>query len=384
MNKRLSFAAGAVTLALTLLVPGTGAAGDTGPWASDTLAGASADALAVAGYWSADDDAALRRATPFQPENLQPPFARTTAIRPTGEQGMIAPGHELGYEPPAEAPEDVVLPKTVGKVFFVDNEGRERWCSATSIESAHRNVVATAAHCVYNPAVTGEVMDKWVFVPGYYQGRSPYGIYVGERVWTHRDFDADEDYDYDYAFANVYNGVRLSSIGQVTQAEYDAHTGAKWTQDGLHYTAVAQDMGRLGDKVGGQGLVYNRQPRDVVYTFGYPGGPDLDGSSPWTGVTMKWSFGKLDARYVSTNPATNSADSHVGIKSAFTTGADGAPMLALYSNTERLGYVTGLVSYFVDQDSNQRYDLITSAYFDGETGAVYREAAQVATGPVTQ
>ncbi|MGW5264751.1 trypsin-like serine peptidase [Microbispora sp. NPDC004025] len=381
MNKRLSLSAVGVALALTPLVPGT-AAGDTSPWASDTLAGTSAEALAVAGYWSAGGGAALRRATPFQPENLRPPFAMQPPVGPTGEQGSVAPGHELGYEPPAEDPQGVVLPKTVGKVFFVDGQGRERWCSATSIESAHRNVVATAAHCVYDPAVTGEVMDKWVFVPGYYQGKSPYGIYVGERVWTHRDFDASEDYDFDYAFANVHNGVRLSSITPVTQAEYDAHTGAKWIQDGVPYTAAAQDNGRLGDNVGGQGLIYNRRPDYMVYAFGYPASPHPDGDSPYSGVTMKWSYGRVDHRYVSTNPAANSADNHVGIKSSFTPGADGAPMLASYGNRERLGYVSGLVSYFVDYDGNGRYDQITSAYFDGETGAVYREAAQVATGPV--
>ncbi|XVQ85024.1 hypothetical protein ACQP2K_40455 [Microbispora siamensis] len=50
-------------------------------------------------------------------------------------------------------------------------------------------------------------LDKWVFVPGYYQGKTPWGIYVGKTAYTHYDYDVYEDGDRDYAFVTVYNGV---------------------------------------------------------------------------------------------------------------------------------------------------------------------------------
>nr|WP_063909979.1 hypothetical protein [Herbidospora yilanensis] len=366
----------AVGIALSLLISGQGTAAATGGWAADTLAAGPAEAVAVAGYWSVGNGAALRRATAFGPGNLRPAFTRTGPIVPSGEQGTVEPGHEAGYEPPAESPGTVTHPKTVGKVFFVDHEGRERWCSATSVESAHRNVVATAAHCVHDPTRVGTPMDKWVFVPAAYTGKTPYGVYVGMRAWTHHDYDTAGDLDADYAFVNVYDGVRLTAITQVTPAQYDAHTGPKWIQGGLYHTAAAQNVGRLGDVVGGQGLRYNTRPDAEVYTFGYPTGD-------YSGESMRYTYGRLSSRYVTADPATNNADSHVGVLSGWAAGGDGAPMLGSYNNRLRAGYLHGVVGLFVDQDRDGRYDLMTSAYFDGGTAEVYRRAAEVATGPVT-
>ncbi len=77
-------------------------------------------------------------------------------------------------------------------------------------------------------------MDKWVFVPGYYQGKTPWGIYVGKTAYTHYDFDVYEDYDRDYAFVTVYNGIQIGGgtaeeghQGRVRQAT----TGIKEAKD---------------------------------------------------------------------------------------------------------------------------------------------------------
>ena len=51
------------------------------------------------------------------------------------------------------------------------------------------NLVSTAGHCVYDDPSQRSVMDNWVFVPGYYQGKTPWGIYVGKTAYTHYDFD---------------------------------------------------------------------------------------------------------------------------------------------------------------------------------------------------
>ncbi|GAA3445321.1 trypsin-like serine peptidase [Planomonospora venezuelensis] len=381
--KRALFPLGGAALAVGLLatcLAGTAQAADV--WADDPMTAAGADALAVVDFWASAGNAALVRAVPVDGEWNAPAMTPGGDYTPDGAPGTVAGAHEVGYVPDTGGTTQTRLPRTIGKVFFLDHEGRERWCSATSVHSAHRNVVSTAAHCVHNPAAGGQVMGKWVFVPGYYQGKAPWGIYVGKQAWTHRDFDTVKDHDRDYAFVNVHNGVRLTGTAQATQAEYDAHTGSKWIQNGRYHIAAAQDTGRLGDAVGGQGLAWNQQDVDrTIYAFAYPAGPNPDGSRPYTGVTPKWSYGRV-SRNAYTSPARGIQE-HMTLKSGFTPGADGGPFLERYSNAERLGYVNGVVSVFADQDRNGRYDLITSAYFDGETAAVYQKAAEVSSGPVT-
>ncbi|TQS01962.1 trypsin-like serine peptidase, partial [Microbispora hainanensis] len=99
------------------------------------------------------------------------------------------------------------LPKTTGKVFFIGADHKPHWCSATSVQSQYKNLVATAGHCVYDTKSNATTLDKWVFIPGYYEGKTPWGIYVGKTAYTHYDYSVYEDGDRDYAFVTVYNGV---------------------------------------------------------------------------------------------------------------------------------------------------------------------------------
>ena len=87
-------------------------------------------------------------------------------------------------------------------------DGKLYWCSGTSIQGKYKNLVATAGHCVYDDNKNAGVIDNWVFVPGYYQGKTPWGIYVGKTAFTHYDFAVYDDCDRDYAFVTVYNGIR--------------------------------------------------------------------------------------------------------------------------------------------------------------------------------
>ncbi|MEV4098609.1 hypothetical protein [Streptosporangium saharense] len=345
-----------------------------------------------------------------------------------------------------------------------------------------------------------------MFVPGYYQGKTPYGLYVGKTAWTHYDFDVYEDYDRDYAFVTVYNGIFSGGKKQVTEAEYKSFTGPKWveekktqvtkeeyakwvgttgnvgevvdavatqttgpddkrgvytpkqvskhdyikagqqvggpavvkpgaqafsetivaskeeaekyakenglwwvekdaktgqwlitryyvkgwtipgsdakyfTKDNYFFIELSKDAGRLGDNVGGQGFAWNQKTGQAVFVFGYPEGPHPDGDKPYTGITPKWVYGKTSGKvYVS---AAQKIEEHIGVKGALTPGADGGPWVLKYNNNKRLGYVNGVTSQFGDQDGNGRYDLITSAYFDGETADIYKKAANVWSGRI--
>jgi hypothetical protein len=244
--KRILIPAGGAILATGMLAAGlAGSATATSDVAKDPMATSAANAQAIAEYWAASNGAALKAATQ---SNIWDNGADVAKLQSKGgyssdtKPGSTAP---TGEEKKSTAKaQNVNLPKTIGKVFFVNSKGERKWCSATSIQSKYRNLVATAGHCVYDTAGNSDVMGKWVFVPGYYQGKAPWGIYVGKQAFTHYDFDVYEDYDRDYAFVTVYNGVggTIGKPKQVNKAEYDAYKGEKFVKKN-EITAAQYDEG---------------------------------------------------------------------------------------------------------------------------------------------
>ncbi|MEV4184364.1 hypothetical protein AB0J28_23355 [Streptosporangium canum] len=537
--KRILLPAGGAILATGMLAAGLAGTANANPdWAFDTMAKDAPAAVDVANFWLEVNDKTnrLAQATPYTWETkATPTMSVGGGYTPDGKPGTVAP---IGEEKKTAAKiKNINLPKTIGKVFFVDADKNLKWCSGTSIQSKYRNLVSTAGHCVYDEGKNASVADNWVFVPAYYQGKTPYGIFVGKTAYTHYDFSVFEDKDKDYAFVTVYNGVQIGGgngrevtrkefadytgtgtkivqekaiteaeykagyekygadgpfkskaldpkvetvakpadadnlaavekyivgegkeagvklIGvEVTKSEYlaaasvkdqfgngaqyqreskvipisqeeykqllvdksngkffgellevkDGNTVTGWTKQSFYLkkwvkSTVAtkywvevyyivdgfiKDTGALGDNVGGQGFTWNQKTGQTVFAFGYPADAHPDGNKAYTGVTPKWTYGKTSGKvYVS---AADKVEEHVGLKSSFTPGADGGPWLVKYSNAKRLGYVNGVTSLFGDQDKNNRYDLITSPYFDGETAAIYNKAAAVWSGSIVK
>ncbi|WP_373293995.1 trypsin-like serine peptidase, partial [Planomonospora parontospora] len=227
--KRILLPAGGAVLATGLLAAGLAGTAQAAPdWAYDTMAKSAPDAQLVANFWTARNGEALKNATPYSWDVKNTPTMKVAGgYTPDGKPGSVVP---IGEEKKsASVVKNINLPKTIGKVFFLDEDDKPRWCSATSIQAKYRNLVATAGHCVYDDGKDSSVADRWVFVPGYYQGKTPWGIYVGKTAYTHYDFAAFEDRDRDYAFVTVYNGVQVggASWKPVTKAEWDKHTGDK-------------------------------------------------------------------------------------------------------------------------------------------------------------
>ncbi|MGW5687632.1 trypsin-like serine peptidase [Nonomuraea sp. NPDC003754] len=232
--KRILLPAGGAILATGLLAAGLAGTAHAAPdVASDPMAKNAAAAKSIAEYWAASNGAALRAAK----ESNVWDSKDVAKLKSTGgynadtKPGVVAP---IGEEKKtATKSQNVNMPKTIGKVFFVNSKGEPRWCSATSIQSRYRNLVSTAGHCVYDTAGNSDVMSKWVFVPGYYQGKAPWGIYVGKQAFTHYDFDVYEDYDRDYAFVTVYNGINVGggTAKEVSKADFDKHQGIKDAKD---------------------------------------------------------------------------------------------------------------------------------------------------------
>ncbi|WP_049565946.1 trypsin-like serine peptidase [Nonomuraea sp. SBT364] len=232
--KRILIPAGGAVLATGLLAAGlAGTATATSDIAKDPMATSAANAKAIAEFWVENNSAALKAATQSNVwDNSDVAKLKTAGgYSADTKPGSAAP---IGEEKKSSSKsQNVNMPKTIGKVFFVNKKGEKKWCSATSIQSKYRNLVATAGHCVYDTANNADTMDKWVFVPGYYQGRSPFGIYVGKQAFTHYDFAVYEDYDRDYAFVTVYNGIYLGGgkAKQVSKSEYDKYQGIKEAKD---------------------------------------------------------------------------------------------------------------------------------------------------------
>jgi V8-like Glu-specific endopeptidase len=305
-----------------------------------------ASAKSVAGVWTASNMKAAKMYTDGGDASGR--FKVSKKASADGGAGLIAP---TGSNRSVGASKNVNLPTSVGRVFFrVD--GDLYYCSASAVQSKYRNLVATAGHCVYDTDKNKPV-DSFVFVPGYYQGKAPWGIYVGAKVHTHFDFDVYEDYDRDYAFVNVFDGIKY--LG-----------GKKWASSG-----------RLGDNVGGQGFAWNQPVGKNVFAFGYPTGAHPDGDRPYSGETMKHCYGQTGHA-----PAipTYKVEEQIAIKCAFTGGASGGPWLLQYSNSKRAGYLNGVSSIAIDSDDNQRYDRLASPFFDSETAAIYKYAANLWTG----
>ncbi|GLW26905.1 MULTISPECIES: trypsin-like serine peptidase [Microbispora] len=418
MKRTLAF--GGLVATAGLLAAGLAAPAQAGSdVASAPLAATGIQAKNIAAFWLAENAANLINATPYNVE--------TKVVAKHISKGGPAADSKPGVVPAigdekktAAKSKNVNLPKTTGKVFFADGfkwvHGRgnhwypqavnPHWCTATSIQSAYRNLVATAGHCVYDTVSNKATLNYWVFIPGYYQGKTPWGVYVGKTAYTHYDYDVYEDGDRDYAFVTVYNGIKFPHDGfagiwqlikdrkwdelksyagfqevdfNTFKAYHDEDALPHYAANGKFYVWKFADAGRLGDNVGGQGLAYNQKIGQPVFVFGYPSGKHPDGNQAFTGKTLKWTYGKT---FAATAPSVK-AEELQGVKSSFTgEGSLGSAWLLKYNNGRRLGYLNGVTIGVSDTDGNDRYDTSVSPYFDGETYGVYSAAKNNWSGSI--
>ncbi|WP_101787774.1 trypsin-like serine peptidase [Nonomuraea indica] len=249
--KRILLPAGGAVLATGLLAAGLAGTAQAQSDVSSDVLNSEAKAVETVEFWSASNYLALKQAVAFNPDSLE-----VSKIQSGGgyssdtKPGQVVP---IGEEKKVVAKtQNVNFPKTIGKVFFVAKDGKPYWCSGTSIQSQYRNLVATAGHCVYDIAGNDEVVSNWVFVPGYYQGKAPWGIYAGKQAFTHYDFDVYEDFDRDYAFVTVYNGIGGAAYTpkKVSKSEWDAYKGEKFVKkqeiSAEEYTAGVSKYGENG------------------------------------------------------------------------------------------------------------------------------------------
>lgn len=131
--------------------------------------------------------------------------------------------------------------RAVGRVFY-SLRGRDYSCTGVAVRSANRSTVLTAGHCVN--AGPGAYARNWVFVPGYADGRRPYGTWTARRLhapreWVRGGRTAD---DVGFAVVGPVRGRRLTDVVGSVPIAFGAPAGAYvWA---VGYPAAAPDAGR--------------------------------------------------------------------------------------------------------------------------------------------
>ncbi|MFC4118847.1 trypsin-like serine peptidase [Nonomuraea zeae] len=209
--------------------------------------------------------------------------------------------------------------RTVGRVFFTTAEGGNASCSGTAVTSANESVVMTAGHCV---KLNGASHRNWVFVPGFDDGRRPFGTWVATRLLTTQQWNAREDINFDIAAA-----------------------------------VVAPLNGRtLTDVVGGQGVAFNQPRRRQMFSFGYPAAAPFDGSD------LIYCSGRAFDDNVMTRD--------LGLRCNMTGGSSGGPWFAGFNESTGLGWLNSVNSFKYDFAPNFMF----GPFFGNEAMAVYQAA----------
>ncbi|WIX79089.1 hypothetical protein QRX50_48535 [Amycolatopsis carbonis] len=279
-------AAAAVAFALPAV-----ASAATGP-VVQPLAVSAAEQQAVLDYWAPERINALTQPSSDNPATAGPDGAPWTT--------------------------DNAVAKTVGRLFFTDH-GEDSSCTATVVDSANGSTVVTAGHCVNNTDLLGED-NQWnahsMFVPGYHDGQTPYGKFVGRfgvanSSWLANDqIDAQKFDTFDQAFVVLNPGADGTSL---------------------------QDKVDAAQKIGFD------LPGDAdVHQFGYPrasADPAREGLPEYTGARLAFCEGPA-RHWVGTADAPDSPDQY-GTACIMGGGSSGGPRVRDFDATTGVGTVVG-------------------------------------------
>ncbi|BCK72696.1 peptidase [Streptomyces libani subsp. rufus] len=206
-GRATGLAVAGTALVLAVPIPATAVAGPA--------PAASADQVSVLSYTAKERQEALAYWTPARIKAV----GKSVDLGPTGPKAKPWRGTAL---------------KTVGRLFFVNANGADTWCTATAVKSANRSAVMTAAHCVRRGSSPFNTNIEMVFVPAYSKGKMPYGAFAVRTAVTPRNWENDSTDD-------------LSTL--VVDADKSGR--------------------KLTDVVGGQDIAFNRPVGGTISAFGY-------------------------------------------------------------------------------------------------------------------
>jgi V8-like Glu-specific endopeptidase len=279
-------------------------------------------AVTVRAYWTPRRMAAARPAELALGSGVR--FARPSSL--VGYLRRLAPGRAASSVPGAGAEWTGAgaVVRTTGKVFF--SLGTDDYvCSGSAVASPDRSTVLTAGHCVDDPE-SGTTATNWVFVPGYRDGRAPYGFFAATHLVTTTGWAAAEDFDVDLGFADV--APNAAGV-------------------------------RLGDAVGGQKIAFGTPRGRDAYAFGYAA------VAPWTGQRLDACSGGV---VQDTTPAP-SADQ--GLACTMTPGSSGGPWFSEFDPRTGTGTLTSVTSFSYVEEPG----VLWGPYLGAEAQALYLSVA---------
>jgi V8-like Glu-specific endopeptidase len=162
----------------------------------------------------------------------------------------------------------------VGALFTTTSGGGlgSHFCTASVVDSPARDLVITAAHCV-----TGS-RGSMVFVPGYDNGRSPYGIWAVTQVIADQAWTSSSAPDDDVAFLVVSEADSTGNAARIENV-----TGAEMLGTGRPLSSLVRVIGYPNSQ--GQPIACQHKTRALSarqmefdcggYTDGTSGGPFL-------------------------------------------------------------------------------------------------------------
>ncbi len=184
---------------------------------------------------------------------------------------------------------------SIGLVYFTTGD-EDMSCSGAVVKSRNRDTVVTAGHCVNDGA--GDFYTNWTFVPGYTQGRAPYGQWPARQLFTTTGWSQRTDVNEDVGFAT------LGSRG------------------GQH----------VADVVGAHPISFGAPAIVDVHSFGYPGA-----IGRFDGESLYYCAGR-------TRPDEIDRDStDTGLDCDMAEGSSGGPWLANFDG--RTGTVVSVNSF---------------------------------------
>jgi V8-like Glu-specific endopeptidase len=311
------------------------AGGPGGTAATRDVTGAAAQAAAVR-YWTPARMTAALRSSGGQPAASKPGrrvrqlIRKPPSARPAPPAGAGTAGRGLSWTrggPVAAA---------TGKVFFTLG-GQDYVCSGTLVGGKHPDVVLTAAHCVTSgtggggtggaqaapaapaPRGGGQWATNWIFVPGFRDGRMPYGELTARRFfvtpgWTGPTGGSERGEQYDVAFVQVSAATRYGT------------SSADKPPPGLP-VEFASSQGK--------------PPPRAAYVFGYPAEP------PYAGLYLDYCAGAVTA-----------SQGSAAMPCAMTAGDSGGPWLAGFSPRSGTGRVAAVSTYKISDDMRVLYGAV--------------------------
>lgn len=249
----------------------------------------------------------------------QPGRSRTDTGAPRPAAPAPPTGTPMALSTPPAARPFGGIPQ-VGALFNTSGGSTtSHYCSGSVVSSPQGDIVVTAAHCVYDSSSGGAESDM-AFVPGYANGKDPYGVWVPSAVIVAPQWMADGDPDYDVAFLVV------------------------------HKTGSSQ---RIQDVVGADTLGVNRPYKALTQVVGYPETED----QPITCTNYTGEFSPTQL---------------VWDCAGYPGGTSGSPFLTGVDTLTGFGTVVGVIGGY--ETGGDSPDVSYSIYFDSAVGQLLTQA----------